>query len=198
MEPSHAELLWDRYKDRLLAFIRSKVSSPEEAEDLLQEVFLRVHTGLCCLQEWTSMERWIFRVTRNLVIDHYRSRRNHEPLEEEVESHYGRAELEDDPAARIAFSLRETVEELPEPYREALILTEYEGLSQAALADRSGISLSAAKSRVLRARERLKALLLECCHFELDKLGGIVDYEARCAACDLRRVSRPSRPPRAK
>ena len=197
METGQLELVWERFKDRLLAFIRSKVSSPEEAEDLLQEVFIRVHTGLCCLQEWTSMEKWLYRVTRNLVIDHYRSRRRHEPLGEEPESPYGPAEGEDDPAARIAFSLRETVEELPEPYRAALILTEYEGLSQADLAERAGISLPAAKSRVLRAREKLKARLLECCHFELDGLGGIINYEKRCASCDLRRrASGPDRPRR--
>ena len=142
------------------------------------------------------MEKWIYRVTRNLIIDQYRKRRSHEPLGGDFESPYGSLEVEDEPAARIAFSLRETVEELPEPYRAALILTEYEGLSQAALAERAGISLPAAKSRVQRAREKLKALLLECCHFELDGLGGIVNYEERCTSCDLRRISAGSDRPR--
>lgn len=196
MDPSHVRLVWDRLKDRMLAFLRSKVSSPEDAEDLLQELFVRVHTGLCCLEEWTSLERWIYRVARNLVIDHYRSRKRHEPLDSDpgIPSPYGAAEAEEDPEARIAFSLRETAEELPAPYREALTAVEYEGLSVTDYARRSGISLSAAKSRVLRARERLKASLLECCHFELDRLGGIVNYEKRCAECDLRRAASASRP----
>ncbi|MFZ2782280.1 MAG: RNA polymerase sigma factor SigZ [Rectinemataceae bacterium] len=189
----HVAMLWDRYRERLFGFIRGKVSSPEEAEDILQEVFIKIHTGLCCLQEWPAMEKWIYRVARNLIIDHYRARRGDEELDEDIESHYGSAELDDDPAARIAFSLKETVDELPEPYREALLLTEYEGLTQAEMAERAGISLPAAKSRILRARKELKALLLECCHFELDRLGGIINYEKRCASCDaMRRVS--SRP----
>lgn len=187
LESEHVAALWERFRDRLLAFIKGKVGSAEEAEDILQEVFVRVHTGLCCLQEWPVMERWIFRVTRNLIIDHYRSRRGGEELGEDIVSHYGGPELEDDPAAKLAFSLRQTVEALPEPYRESLLLTEYEGLSQAELARRAGISLPAAKSRVQRARARLKALLLECCHIELDRLGGIVGYEERCASCDLAR-----------
>lgn len=191
MEASQVELVWDNYKDRLLAFIRSKASRPEDAEDLLQEVFLRVHTGLCCLPPRASLERWIFRVARNRIIDHYRGRRDNRVLEGEPESPYGRAEPEDDPAVRIAFSLREMIDALPEPYRGALIVTEYEGMTQAEYAASAGISLAAAKSRILRARGKLKEALLACCHFELDSLGGIVDYEPRCAACDLRRAAAP-------
>jgi RNA polymerase sigma-70 factor, ECF subfamily len=63
MEPRHVELVWERYAQRLLAFIRSKVSSGEETEDILQEVFVRVHTGICCLQEWTAMDRLVYRIT---------------------------------------------------------------------------------------------------------------------------------------
>ncbi len=183
IEGDQLELLWRRYADRLLAFIRGRLSDSDEAEDLLQEVFIKVHLGLCCMQEWTAMEKWIYRVTRNLIIDRYRARRKSEEIGEDVEAGYGSPELDDDPAARLAFSLKETVAQLPEPYREALILTEYEGMSQAELASRAGISLSGAKSRVQRAREKLKALLLECCHFELDRLGGIIDYQERCCSC---------------
>lgn len=189
MEAEQVELVWNNYKDRLLAFIRSKASRPEDAEDLLQEVFVRVHTGLCCLPPRDSFERWVYRVARNLIIDHYRGRRDNLALDDEPESPYGRAEFEDDPAARIAFSLREMIGSLPEPYRGALIATEYEGLTQAEYAESAGVSLAAAKSRILRARVRLKEALLACCHFELDSFGGIVDYEPRCAACDLRRAA---------
>jgi RNA polymerase sigma-70 factor (ECF subfamily) len=190
MEAEELRLVWDRYGERLFRFIRARVGSAEEAEDLLQELFIRVHTKLCCLEEWPSLERWIHRVGRNLIIDHYRSRPGTEAITGDIESHHAAPDLDEDPAARLAFSLRETVESLPEPYREALLLTEYEGLGQADYAERAGISLSAAKSRVLRAREKLKASLLECCHFELDRLGGIIHYEARCAKCDLERHAR--------
>ncbi len=195
MDSDSLRLVWDRYADRLRAFLRTRVSSPEDAEDLLQELFVRVHTGLCCREAAASLEKWIYRVARNLVIDHYRSRKSHEPLADEVASPYGAGEEEDDPAARIALSLRETVDELPPPYRDALVEVEYEGRSPAEYAARAGISLPAAKSRILRARGKLKELLLECCHFELDRLGGIVNYEKRCVECDLRRAASTSRYP---
>jgi hypothetical protein len=60
---------------------------------------------------------------------------------------------------------------LPDAYREALRLTEYEGLSQKELSERLGISFSGAKSRVQRARAKLKQELLACCHFQFDQAG---------------------------
>ena len=54
----------------------------------------------------------------------------------------------------------------------------------APLAERLGLSLSGAKSRVQRAREKLKQQLLECCHFELDRRGHIIDYQPRCQCCE--------------
>jgi RNA polymerase sigma-70 factor (ECF subfamily) len=68
-------------------------------------------------------------------------------------------------------------------YREALILTEYKGLNQRELAERLGLSFSGAKSRVQREREKLKTMLLDCCHFEFDRLGKIIDYQPNCACC---------------
>ena len=123
--------MWDRYCCRLRAFIRGRVADESEADDILQEVLIRIHRTLCC-REWNKPESWIYQVTRNLIIDHYRSRRETVEL---TESMLAREEdpVKDDPVSRLSFSLRETVEAMPEPYREALILVEYEGLSQKAL-----------------------------------------------------------------
>ena len=182
MQADHLEELWNDYSSRLLAFIRGRVDDETEADDILQEVFLRVHTGLCCREAVGNLESWIYRVTRNLVIDHYRRRRPVGELSQTIPSTES-LPLEEDPRTRLAFSLRGTVDELPAPYREALVATEYEGLSQQQYADRAGISLSGAKSRVQRAREKLRQLFLDCCHFELDRLGRIVDYHERCCRC---------------
>ncbi len=183
MQADHLEKLWSEYCCRLLAFIRGKVADENEADDILQDVFLRLHAGLCCREAVTHLDAWIYRVTRNLIVDHYRRRRPVEELPDTIAARQD-SDLEEDPRARLAFSLRETIDELPAPYREALIATEYEGLSQQQLAERAGISLSGAKSRVQRARERLRQLLLDCCHFELDRHGRIIDYHRRCCRCN--------------
>jgi RNA polymerase sigma-70 factor, ECF subfamily len=76
---------------------------------------------------------------------------------------------------------------LPEPYREALVLTEFDGLTQQELADRLNISLSGAKSRVQRGRRQLKQMLEECCTFEFDRRGKVIDCAPRakggCEEC---------------
>lgn len=190
MERAQVDAVWSRYARRLHGFLRRRLGSASEADDLLQEVFLRVHVGLCCLEGWPQLERWLFRVARNLLVDHYRARRPTEALGDE-EGPAALPDWDDDPAARLAFSLRETVGLLPEPYRGAVAATELDGLTQKAYARREGISLPAAKARVLRGRAKLKALLLACCHFELDARGGIVGYEERCASCEAERGRAP-------
>jgi RNA polymerase sigma-70 factor, ECF subfamily len=76
---------------------------------------------------------------------------------------------------------------LPEPYRDALVLTEFDGLTQKELAERLGISLSGAKSRVQRGKEQLKRMLHDCCTFEFDRRGRVIDCEPRgnsgCKEC---------------
>jgi RNA polymerase sigma factor (sigma-70 family) len=71
------ELLWNQYSRRLRAFIRSRVGDDADAEDILQEVFIRVHRNLCCLPEpeWHRPESWFYQIARHLIIDHYRRRR---------------------------------------------------------------------------------------------------------------------------
>ena len=181
------EIMWDRYSRRLGTFIRSRVENDVEAEDILQEVFIRIHRNLCCQEDWDKPESWIYQIARNLIIDHYRNRRTWVELPENIPSEPDWGEwvnLEDDPEAKLALSLRELIDELPEPYRQALILTEYRGLSQKQLAESQGLSLSGAKSRVQRARQKLRDMLLNCCHFELDRRGRVLDYYQRCCCCN--------------
>ncbi len=180
--PPELTVLWDQYSRRLLAFLRGKVSNEADAEDLLQEVFLRIHTNLAGLRSLCRLESWVYQIARNAVIDHYRSRRITEDLPETLA--VDQAFYEEDLEAELAPSLRELVNTLPEPYREALLLTEYQGISQKDLATRLGISNSGAKSRVQRARAMIRDNLLSCCHFELDRRGRIVDYYERCCCCN--------------
>ncbi len=78
------EILWDQYCCRLLAFIRRRVSNDADAEDILQEVFIRVHRSLCCSNAWNKPESWIYQVTRNLIIDYYRRRRDWAEIPEDL------------------------------------------------------------------------------------------------------------------
>lgn len=177
------EHAWYALHEPLRAFLRKRVRSEEAVEDLLQDVFLRIHMHADTLREKDRLESWIYQIARHRVTDYYRRQKPVVSLEEADQDTFLEAMPEEDVQAELAPSVAAMVNALPEPYREALYLTEYQGLSQRDLAMRLGLSFSGAKSRVQRAREKLKQLLLDCCHFEFDRLGRVIDYQPRCACC---------------
>jgi RNA polymerase sigma-70 factor (ECF subfamily) len=190
MATDNLEAIWDHFCCRLKTFINSRVSDEGDAEDILQEVFLRIHRHLCCLPEADKLDSWVYQIARNLIIDHYRRRKE---LVEIPESLPAEMDIpEEDLETELAGSLKEMIDELPELYRQALILSEYQGLNQNELAEKLGISLSGAKSRVQRARRMLRDMLLACCHFEMDRRGRILDYYPRCNGCSTAAEKRAS------
>jgi RNA polymerase sigma-70 factor (ECF subfamily) len=174
------ETVWNRMHKRLCLFICQRIPDSDDAEDILQEVFVRIHTHLDTVKSLDRLESWIYQIARNCIADHYRSRRR---LVELVDVPVEQQFLPENAHERLAPSIREIVDALPEPYRQALILTEYQGLSQREMADHLGISISGAKSRVQRARQKIKDDLLSCCHFELNERGDVLDYRERCCCC---------------
>ena len=80
------EALWNQYSRRLGTFIRGRVEDDAEAEDILQEVFIRIHRNLCCQADRDKPESWIYQIARNLIIDHYRKRRTWVELPENLPS----------------------------------------------------------------------------------------------------------------
>lgn len=82
-------------------------------------------------------------------------------------------------ASELASCLGSMIDRLDEPYREAIVLTEIDGMSQVEAADRIGLSISGMKSRVQRGREHLKAIIRGSCRVELDARGGVVECDPR-------------------
>jgi RNA polymerase sigma-70 factor (ECF subfamily) len=177
------EHLWEAFHTPLHGFIRKRVPDETVAEDLLQEVFLKIHLHIEALQDVKKLESWIYQITRNAIIDFYRSTRWTTSLDTPEVLDLP-AELPDDDIISELFPcVQAMVRNLPEQDRQALVLTEYQGLTQKEFGERLGLSLSGAKSRVQRAREKLKQQLLACCHFELDHRRHIINYQSRCQCC---------------
>lgn len=174
------EAVYDRFGAELQAFLRRRVRDPATADDLLQAVWLKVHARLPELREADRVAPWLFQVARNALIDHQRRVRPTEILPPELAPATDSAsEMPDLGPAVLRF-----LDVLPPEDREALRLTEFEGLTQRELADRLGLSLSGAKSRVQRARARLREELEQCCRFEFDRRGNIIEahpYGTECS-----------------
>ncbi|MDA8226295.1 MAG: sigma factor-like helix-turn-helix DNA-binding protein [Desulfitobacterium hafniense] len=76
------------------------------------------------------------------------------------------------------------VDSLPETYKQAILLTEFQNMTQKELSEKLGISISGAKSRVQRGRKMLKEMLLGCCQLEVDRRGNIIDYQHKNSECE--------------
>ena len=179
------ERVWETFHVPLQQFIRHRVSDDATAEDLLQDVFLKIHQHVETLKDVKKLESWIYKLTRNAIIDYYRSTRPTSSLDVPEVLQLPEELPTEDVVSELFPSVRAMVMSLPAQDRQALILTEYQGLTQKELAERLGLSLSGAKSRVQRARAKLKQQLLDCCHFELDLRGHVIDYQPRCACCSV-------------
>ena len=177
------EQIWEMFHAPLFQFIRKRILDDGTAEDLLQDIFLKIHQRIEVLQDVKKLESWVYQITRNVIIDYYRSQKPTTSLEESEVLLLPEELPDDDIVSELFPSVRAMVRSLPEQDRQALVLTEYQGLTQKELGERLGLSFSGAKSRVQRAREKLKQQLLACCHFELDRRRHVINYQPRCQCC---------------
>ena len=183
------EQAWQAMSRQLRAFFRRRVRDDQLAEDLLQETFVRVHNGLASLREQERLAAWVYRIAHNTLRDYFRKGF----VSKEVLAPDGvvAAALPEEPPSEenhnqeIAAGLECVVQQLAPRYREAIELAELQGLTQGEVGARLGLSLSGAKSRVQRGRDKLKDLLLECCHFERDRRGNVIEYRPQraCSGC---------------
>ena len=189
------ELIWQSLSNRMRIFIAQRVNNEADVEDILQDVFLRIHQRLATLKRADRLLPWLFQITRHAIVDYYRSprRRREVPLEfttdAEIEQHKDHRIVSEpaiDPERvrkELSACLRPMIQRLPADYRKAIFLVALDGITQRAAAQQLGLSLSGLKSRVQRGREKLKIMLHQCCHIQLDRDGGIIDYETKDSAC---------------
>lgn len=186
-EPSSAERQpWKSFETRLRAYVRQRVA-PGEVDDVVGGILLRLVRHSKELAAADNATAWMYRVAANAIVDHHRRRSAEARVMKQVGTEAGELSAEPEPhqraSAELAKCMAPLVRSLPEPYREALLLTEIGGLSQIEAGRRLGISSSGMRSRVQRGRAKLKAALLRCCEVELDRRGAVFDYKPRSSDC---------------
>ena len=170
------ESVWLRLNAEIRQFLRRRVADDHTADDLLQETMLRIHRNLDKVRDSDRLVAWVYRIARNVLHDHARSIKATVQLaiditipQSDVQSACG----------NTGAWLREMIHQIPSVNREAVELSELHGLSDRKVAEQLGISLPAAKSRILRGRAALKRELEQCCRFEFGPRGKIIDYEPK-------------------
>jgi len=177
------ETIWRENHDQLLTFINKRIKNKEESEDILQEVFIKILSKIGTLKDSSKLQAWVYQMTRNAIIDFIRKKKFQE-MEAEIK------DIEDETNENAMNEatgwIGKYVDDLPENYREAVVLYEMKGLSQKEIADQLGISYTNVRSRIQRGRQLLKKNLTDCCSFNVDVYGNIIDYHARpkdCSKC---------------
>jgi len=171
---------WSDLDAKLRPFIARRVRSSIDVDDVVQDVFLKLQRGLVGLREDERFGPWVYQVARSAIADHHRAAARH-PIADGPLAEEPAPDAEDEGAAErdLAMYVAGFVAMLPSPYREALTLTELEGLTQKEAADMLGISVSGMKSRVQRGRQQLREAFDACCHIALDARGRVVSCEPR-------------------
>ena len=176
------EQMWREMLPQLRKFVRRRIANPDRADDLVAEILLRIHQNVGSLDDRERLPNWVFRIARNVIIDEYRrAGRSREQLVSNMADESAQSPMdEDEPGVlqELSGCLRPLLDGLPIEQRAAVEMIDLDGASQAAAAERAGVSLSGMKSRVQRGRRRLAVLLGQCCALTLDGRGLPMDYDA--------------------
>lgn len=174
------ELIWKEFNVQLLGFIKSRINNEELAKDLLQEIFIKIHQKIDTIQNKQKITSWIYQITRNSIIDYYRKKK------------------EDTTQLSLNINLPEEIEPVNSDFTKCLepfikqlsgkdqhILNNiyFGNVSQKEYAETYNLSYSAAKSRVQRAKEKLKSSFITCCKVNSDKYGNIISHDKDHCSC---------------
>ncbi|MBT1686175.1 sigma-70 family RNA polymerase sigma factor [Dawidia soli] len=166
------------FQQELKGFVYKRVRDKSLTEDIVHDVFIKVQNKIGQLHERDKLTNWIYQITKNAIIDHFRKQSR--------SLHASDLDWENDAPnfnECVTRCLENLMASLPDKYREALQLADVEKMPQLELAKRLGISYSGAKSRVQRARQILKERMDETLIIKLDSYGNVIVCENRSKCC---------------
>lgn len=166
--------IYQQFGRQLHNIVCKKVGHHHDCHDIMQEVYLKVLLNINKVEQADNMAAYLVTLTNNTVVDHFRKAK---PVAhtEIVDNIITGDALKDQSLQLADCCLRPMIESLPDIYRDALIITELEGMKLKYYAEKVGISLSNAKVRVQRGKEKLKEIIMQCCGYEFDKYGNIIE-----------------------
>ena len=173
------DVIMAEYQDALRAFLLSRLRSPDDVDDLMQEVMTKTFQNLHTLKDTDKLKSWLFRIAQNALMDHFRRAKRGANL---IADDLWYAEEED---AGHAFEgcVEPFLKALPDDVAAMLRAVELEGQAQKDYATEIGVSYSTLKSRVQSARRQLRILFEECCDIAYSADGNVIDYQRKPGSC---------------
>ena len=187
----NTEAVWAELHASIRGFVARRVRQQADVDDVVQRVFLQVHRALPTLRETDKLHAWVYQTARRAIADFYRApSQNREITTGMVADIANELPLMDSPedaeaaTRELSTCLRPLMSGLTAADQEALQMVEFDGVTQIEAAARLGLSVSGMKSRVQRARSRLRSALHDCCRIAVDRRGGVISYEGKDGGCE--------------
>ncbi|OGS94931.1 MAG: RNA polymerase subunit sigma-70 [Gallionellales bacterium RIFCSPLOWO2_02_FULL_57_47] len=166
---------WNAHESELRNYLRHRAGDAHLADDLLQEVFVKaMQQGkqFCALD---NARAWLFQVARNALADHHRLGREVAELPEDIPQ----PESTHEPIQALGACVKHVLSELTAEDRDIIEQCDLEGVKQKDYAVTHGLTLAAVKSRLLRARERMRSQMSAACQVSFDEQGRVTDHVQR-------------------
>jgi RNA polymerase sigma-70 factor (ECF subfamily) len=169
------QYIYNHFNEELYFFILKKVKNKNIANDVFQNIFLKIHKNLAQLKSEEKIRSWIFRIARNEITNYYNKESKYLPTtdQESINPNY-----------QDICCFDKFIDDLPPIYKEVIELIYIDGRKQKVIAKSLDISLENVKARTSRAKDILKKKFMLCCKYELDKNGNLKG-ESNCSACEL-------------
>ena len=170
---------WQAHEAELRGYLRHRVGNDQAADDVVQDVFvkaMRQGRGFCVLD---NPRAWLFQVARNALVDRLRTAHVHELLTEEIVDSAAPDVEATAPIDALSECVARTLSELAPEDAAILRACDLNGQAQREFADANGLSLPAAKSRLLRARQRLRDRLTRVCQISFEPDGSVCGHAGR-------------------
>lgn len=167
----------------LKSFIFNKVNNESDADDILQDVYVKLYMNLHKTKDLNNIKSWIYKITRNTIIDYYRKKK---PVSKEIDDTLKDISQDEDKSLNKDFEccLAKFIYLLSESDSDIISRYYFNKDSHKNISEKLNITDKASKMRLSRAKKRLKILLEDCCNIESDKYGNIVEYNQKEHNCN--------------
>lgn len=170
---------WARHEAELRRWLLKRAPIGSEVDDILQDVFIKVLRQGERLKDVAQPRAWLFEITRNTLTDRLRSRHDELPLPEGLDEVPDEVEVAHPLDALAQACLPRVLSEFDPDDREIIEWCDLKGMKQADFAHIRNLSLPAVKSRLLRARKRMKERMTTACRVTFDESGCVADFVPR-------------------
>lgn len=180
------KIIWNSYAEDIRRFILSKTNDESSADDLLQEVFIKVHTKISNVQDVNKIKSWVFTVANNTVMDYFRAiKKSQVIIDNELEGFDEQsAEFYEHSEQDCLYGI---IKSLDKKYRDPLLMADIQGYKQRRIAEVLKLPLPTIKSQIQRARKMIAQGFMDCCGYQLNKKGflvGEIKGKEDCKVCN--------------